>query len=50
MEGKPKSIKAVRRLRKREPKAVEGVKQTMFVRGNKTSDSVMGLMKDLVNQ
>ena len=48
MSEKPKSIRAIRRLRKKEPKLVEGIKQTLFVRGNKTSQHVTGLMKDLV--
>ena len=49
MSEKPKSIKTIRRLRKKEPKLVEGVKQTLFIKGNKSSHSVSGLMKDLVS-
>lgn len=45
---KPKSIRAIRRLRKKEPKMVEGVKNTLFLRGNKTSHEVTTLFKDLV--
>ena len=48
MSEKPKSIRTIRRLRKKEPKLVEGVKQTLFMKGNKSSHTVSGLMKDLV--
>jgi hypothetical protein len=45
---KPKSIRTIRRLRKLEPKMIEGVKNTLFLRGNKTSSEVTTLFKDLV--
>ena len=48
MTEKPKSIKPIRRLRKKEPKLVEGPKQTIFLRGNKSSTSTMAIMKNLV--
>jgi hypothetical protein len=48
MEEKPKSIRAIRRLRKKEPKLIEGIKNTLFLRGNKSSNEVMSFMKDLV--
>lgn len=35
-------------MRKREPKLVEGVKQTLFLRGNKSSHDVTNLMKNMV--
>ena len=48
MEQRPKSIRAIRRLRKKEPKLVEGVKQTLFLRGNKSNDSLLNFLKNMV--
>lgn len=48
MEEKPKSIRAIRKLRKKEPKMIEGIKNTLFLRGNKSSNDVMTFMKDIV--
>eukprot|EP00095_Tigriopus_kingsejongensis_P004016 snap_masked-scaffold5_size1054832-processed-gene-0.10 protein:Tk04016 transcript:snap_masked-scaffold5_size1054832-processed-gene-0.10-mRNA-1 annotation:"brix domain-containing protein 1" len=44
---KPKSQKAKRALEAREPKAVENTKETLFIRGQKCSDTIRRLMKDL---
>jgi hypothetical protein len=48
MEAKPKSIRAIRKLRKSQPKLIEGVKKTMLIRGNKSSNEVMSFLKDIV--
>lgn len=48
MGKEPKSLRSIRQMRKREPKAIEGQKKTMLIRGIKTSEPVMGLMKDIV--
>ncbi len=48
MEAKPKSIRAIRKLRKSQPKLIEGPKKTMLIRGNKSSNEVMSFLKDIV--
>ena len=46
---KPATKRGKRFLEKRAPKIDEGPKQTIFVRGNKTSDCVNNILKDLVH-
>lgn len=46
--SKPKSIKQIREMRKKEPKLVEGSKTTLIVKGSKTSEMVSKFMKDIV--
>eukprot|EP01017_Pseudomicrothorax_dubius_P033626 TRINITY_DN4519_c0_g3_i3.p1 TRINITY_DN4519_c0_g3~~TRINITY_DN4519_c0_g3_i3.p1 ORF type:complete len:337 (-),score=72.74 TRINITY_DN4519_c0_g3_i3:163-1173(-) len=49
MEGdkKPKTRKGKKILEKREPKLIEGIRHTAFLRGTKTSESITGFMHDL---
>lgn len=46
-EQKPKSIRQLRKLKKRQHRANESWKKTLIVRGNKTSESVLGFLKDI---
>ena len=45
---KAKTRKGKKILKDREPKAVEGPKKTIFLKGNKTSEKVNSAMKSLV--
>jgi ribosome production factor 2 len=46
--SKPTTHRAKRALQAREPKLVENTKNTLFIRGRKTSAVVVNCMKDLV--
>jgi hypothetical protein len=46
---KAKTHKGRKHLEDLLPKLVEGPKKTLFVKGNKTSETVTKAMKDLVN-
>jgi len=48
MKTEPKSIKAVRKIRSKQPKLLEGPKKTLLVRGNKSSNSVLTFMRNIV--
>ena len=39
----------MRKIRKRQPKLIEGAKTTLLVRGNKTSNAVLNFMKNIVH-
>ena len=41
------SAKAARAMKVREPKVIENTKNTIFLRGSKTSETVGGVLKDL---
>ena len=43
---KPRNQRSKRALQKREPKAIENDKTTIFVRGQKCSETVKNCMKD----
>lgn len=46
---KPVTHRTKRILKNKEPKLIENVKQTLFIRGRKTHDVVLNCMKDMVN-
>lgn len=46
--SRPKSIKQIREMRKKEPKLVEGSKNTLIIRGSKTSEMTTKFLKDIV--
>lgn len=46
---KPTTRKGKKILEAREPKEIEGPRQTLFMKGTKTSESVQGVLKDFVN-
>jgi ribosome production factor 2 len=48
--GKPKTARGKRVLEDREPKAFENEKTAMFIKGNKSSQTIQDVLKDLVRQ
>jgi hypothetical protein len=46
---KQMSIKTIRRLRKKEPKLVEGPKRTLFIKGQKTTNTISKFQMQLVS-
>jgi hypothetical protein len=44
----PKSKRTRRLMKKRDPKIIEGPKNTLIIRGQKTSDIINETLKDLV--
>lgn len=49
MKKEGKSIRSIRKIRKSEPKLIEGPKKTLLIRGNKTSNSVKSFLTNIVN-
>jgi hypothetical protein len=47
-DNKPKSIKNIRKLKKKSNRVAESYKRTIFIRGNKTSNNVLNFLKDIV--
>lgn len=46
---KPTTHRTKRILKNKEPKLIENVKQTLFIRGRKTHDVVLNCMKDMIH-
>jgi hypothetical protein len=47
-DNKPKSIRNIRKLKKKSNRISESFKRTIFIRGNKTSNNVINFLKDIV--
>jgi hypothetical protein len=48
-DNKPKSIRNIRKLKKKSNRITESYKRTIFIRGNKTSNNVLNFLKDIVS-
>ena len=46
--NKPRTRKGKKILEAREPKTVEGPRQTLFMKGTKTSERIQGVLKNFV--
>jgi hypothetical protein len=48
LAGKPTTAKGKRHIEDREPKAFENAKSAMFIKGNKSSQTIQDVLRDLV--